>query len=145
MIILINTTKSTNQINNICSNQIYIWSEIRELDHAIQFYPHLKKKKKKRDQAYPRKMLDHAIQILQAWHFNFLHLKRQRHAFEIIKVEVIITMFFGRACIIGARDIFEWILRLGTYIHNNITFCNNCIFGLVIRRLNDTNDSKICN
>ena len=95
---------------------MYIWSEIRELDHAIQFYPHLG------NQDYPRKMLGHAIQMLQAWHFNFLHLKRQRHAFEIIKVEVIITMFFGRACIIGARDIFEWILRLGTYIHNNITF-----------------------
>ena len=31
-------------------------------------------------------------------------------------VEGIITMFFGRACIIGARDIFEWIPRLGTYM-----------------------------
>ena len=27
-------------------------------------------------------MLDHAIQILQAWHFNFLHLKRQRFIFS---------------------------------------------------------------
>jgi hypothetical protein len=43
----------------------------------------------------------------------------ERHAFfetSKSKVEEIFTMFFGRACIIGARDIFEWILTLGTYI-----------------------------
>ena len=34
------------RVQYICSNQMYVWSEIRELDHAIQFYTHLNSIKK---------------------------------------------------------------------------------------------------
>lgn len=60
---------------------------------------------------------DNQWKLYQELKLLYYHCKTyERHAFEIIRVEGIITMFFGRACIIGARDIFEWIPRLGTYM-----------------------------
>ena len=45
-------------------------------------------------------MLDHAIQILQAWHFNFLHLKQQRFIFSNLYHSSLL-FFCSNHCFIG--------------------------------------------